>query len=384
VRFRAWLVVCCAIALALAGCGAGSHETVPKLTLAPGERIAWIPTHDPLQQAVAVVFLMPETELAVDVVSGRLFVPAGQQLPNYRGPHEHEALIGLVDPQFHDEIFAYRSGIPGRVGWDPRWGPAPRPAPGELPAWTPPRLLEKSGVPLAVVLADGQRVGLTADNRGRIVRLRWATPRGEPLMTTLRYERGETSVSGPAGVVRTYHYSDHDRITQVDAPGARAHARDDTADGLLDSPATERRLAYRLRSGTPERYAAYAVAPNAINENFLDLADTDGYQRYGVPTLADMRKVDESLRSSGVLDVAEAIPVLNNRVEGYVDEKYEQRATAGLDPCHFEEGVYAITYGGALTPGEIAKLAQRLRRVPRHWIYISYDNARSVGCIRLD
>jgi hypothetical protein len=230
------------------------------------------------------------------------------------------------------------------------------------------------------VLADGQRVGLTADSRGRIVQLRWATPRGERLATTLRYERGETTVTGPAAVVRSYHFDDHDRITEVDAPGAAAHAREDTADGLLDSRATERRLAYRLRSGTPERYAAYDVAPNAINENFLDLAATDGYQRYGVPTLADMRTVDESLRASGVLDVAEAIPVLNDRLETYADEKYEQRATAGLRPCHYEEGVYEITYGGAMTRGEIAKLAQRLPSVPRHWIYIYYDNGGSVGC----
>jgi hypothetical protein len=382
VRLYAWLAVCSWIALTLASC-AGSSQAVPKLKLAPGERTESIGTHDPLGQAVAVVFLMPETELAVDVISGRLFLPAGEEGPDYIGPHEHEALIGLVDPQFHDQIFAYRGGIPGRPAWDAHWGRAPSPAPGELPEWTPPRLIEKSGSPVAVVLADGQHVELTSDSRGRIVQLRWATPRGEPMLTTLRYRRGETTVSGPAGVVRVYHYNDRDRITEVDAPGARAHARDDTADGLLDSQATERRLAYRLRSGTAERYAAYGVAPNAINENFLDWADTDGYQRYGVPTLADMRTVDDSLRASGVLDVAEAIPVLNNRVEDYVDEKYEERATLGLRPCHLQNGVYEVTYGGAITSGEIAEVAQRLARVPRHWIFIHYDNGRSVGCAKL-
>jgi hypothetical protein len=365
----------------LVGCGASSRKTVPKLTLAPGEHVGSIPMHDPLQQAVAVVFLMPETELAVDVVSGRLFTPA-EWPPDYIGPHNHEALIGLMDPQFHDQIFAYRSnGIPGLSGWDPRWGGAPWPAPGELPAWTPPRLVTRSGRPVAVVLADGQRVGLTSDDRGRILQLHWATPRGEPLLTTIRYERGETTVSGPVGVVRSYHYTGRDRITEVDAPGAAAHAREDTADGLLDSRATERRLAYRLRSGTPERYAAYGVAPNAINENFLDWAVTDGYQRYGVPTLADMRRVDESLRASGVLDVAEAIPVLNDRLETYSDEEYDERVTVGLRPCHIAIGEYRFTYGGAITPGEIAKVAQRLPRVPKHWIYIYYDSARSVGCI---
>jgi hypothetical protein len=369
------------VAFALAGCGSASHETVPELKLAEGERVESIPTHDPLQQAVAVVFLMPETELAVDVVSGRLFAPAAERGPDDIGPHNHEALIGLMDPQLHDQIFSYRSnGIPGLAAWDPSWGAAPSPAPGELPAWTPPRLVTRSGRPLAVLLADGQRVGLVTDGRRRIVQLHWATPRGESLLTTIRYERGETTVSGPAGVVRSYHYNDRDRITEVDAPDAGAHARDDTADGLLDSRATALHLDYRLRSGTPERYAAYAVAPNAINQNFLDWADTDGYQRYAVPTLADMRTVDQALRASGVLDVAEAMPVLNNRLETYADEKDAERVTAGLRPCHIATGEYRFTYGGAITSGEIAEFAQRLPRIPRHWIYIYYDNARSVGC----
>jgi hypothetical protein len=186
---------------------------------------------------------------------------------------------------------------------------------GQASAWTPPRLITSSGRPLAVVLADGQRVDVGTDQRGRIARLRSATPRGEPLLTTIRYASGKTTVRAPAGVVRTYHYNARHLITQVDAPGAAAHARKDTADGRLDSPATKDLLAYRLRPGTEERYAAYGVTPNAIGENYLDFADADGYQRYGVPTLADMRRVNASLRASGVLDVAEAIPILNNRVE---------------------------------------------------------------------
>jgi hypothetical protein len=228
------------------------------------------------------------------------------------------------------------------------------------------------------VLADGQRVELTADGHGRIVRLRWATPRGESLLTAIHYVRGETTISAPAGMVRTYHYNDRDRITEVDAPGA-AHARQDTVDGRLDSKATERRLAYRLRSGTKERYAAYGVAPNAISENFLDFADTDGYQRYGVPTLADMRKVDDALRRSGVLDVAEAIPVLNDRVEDYTVEKPFERVTEGLlHSCHFETGDWLITYARTAEPNEIATIARRLSSVPKRWIYIYYSDAASL------
>jgi hypothetical protein len=341
-RLCAWIAACCsAAALALAGCGGsgGGGALVPKFRLGPGDYFASVPAHDPLRQAVAVVFLMPETELAVDVISGKLYAPIERERSTSREPGYHEALIGVMDPQLHNQIFAYREhGIQGWHAWDPRWGRAAAPAPGKLPVWTPPRLVLHAGRPLAVVLADGQHVALETDGRGRVVRLRWATPRGEPLLTRISYAPRATTVSAPAGVVRTYHFDARHLITEVDAPGAAAHAREDTADGLLDSRATERRLAYRLRSGTPERYAAYEVAPNAINENFLDIAATDGYQRYGVPTLADMRKVDESLRKSGVLDVAEAIPVLNDRVEDYVDAKFFEHVTDGFGSAAWSSG----------------------------------------------
>ena len=345
--------------------------------------MASIPERDPLKQAVTVVFLEPETKLAVDVVTGKLFAPGEEdRFPNYPSP-EPEGLIGLMDPQLHNQIFAYRSdGIPGRSGWNPRWGKAPAPALGKLPVWVPPRLVVKSGRPLAVVLADGQRVGLTTDRAGRIVRLRWATPRGEPLLTMIRYAPGATTVSAPAGVVRTYHYDSRKLITEVDAPGAAAHAREDTVDGRLDSKATERRLAYRLRSGTQERYAAYETAPNAINRNYLDFADSDGYERYGVPTVADMRKVDASLRKSGVLDVAEAIPVLNDRVEDYADEKYLDRVSAGYIPATWRWGTTDLPMR-LTTLAERALVAEHLPRVPRHWIEIAYRDKASVGCAKL-
>jgi hypothetical protein len=379
------MTVLCAVASVFAGCGgANGGETVPKLVLRGGERVAPVPGRDPLKQAVAVVFLEPDTKLAVDVISGRLFAPGEEnRFPNYPSP-EREGLIGLMDPQLHNQMFAYRSnGIPGRPAWNPRWGAAPAPTPGKLPVWVPPRLIVKSGRPLAVVLADGQRVGLTADRTGRIVRLRWATPRCEPLLTTIRYAPGATTVSAPAGVARTYHYDARKLITEVDAPGAAAHAREDTVDGRLDSKATERRLAYRLRSGTQERYAAYETAPNAINTNYLDFADSDGYQRYGVPTVADMRKVDDSLRKSGVLDVAEAIPVLNDRVEDYTVEKPFDRVTEDLHSCHLETGDWEITYARTITPDEIATITRRLPSVPKLWVEIDYSDVASL-CGTLD
>jgi YD repeat-containing protein len=387
------LAAACCAALPIAACGSAKKNLVPKLVLGPAERVASIPAHDPLQQGVAVVFLMPETTLTVDVVSGRLFAPEkkvivinGDVVERETSPSaargDHERMIGLVDPQFHNQIFAYRNnGIPGVPGWTPRWGRAPAPAPGKLPVWVPPRLITRSGRPIAVVLADGQRVELKTDGHGRIVSLRWATPRREALVATIRYGKGATTISAPAGVVRTYHYDPRHLITRVDAPGAAAHSRNDTADGRLDSQATERMLAYRLRSGTPERYAAYETAPNAINDNYLDYAATDGYQRYGVPTLADMRRVDDALRKSGVLDVAEAIPVLNDRVEDYVDGKYYDPVANGLHhACSLEVWVYRVTYGHKLTSGEITTVARRLSRVPKHWIYIDYSDVDNLSC----
>lgn len=112
------------VLLALAGCGGGGHNSdgVPKLTLGPDERVVSVPTRDSLQQGVAVVFLMPETELEVDVISGRLFAPAEEGRFEYTRPHEHEGLIGLMDPQLHHQIFTYvDNGIPGQRAWNPRW-----------------------------------------------------------------------------------------------------------------------------------------------------------------------------------------------------------------------------------------------------------------------
>jgi hypothetical protein len=152
---------------------------------------------------------------------------------------------------------------------------------------------------------------------------------------------------------------------------------------VLDSSATARRLRYRLRSGTAERYAAYRVAPNAIGENRFAWPSVGDYQQYGVTTLAAMRRVDGALRGAGVLDVAEAIPILNDRVENYSQEKEFQRISAGMRGCDIGYPEYGFAYGLKTTPGEIATIASRLAHAPDRWIYIYYWKTRSF-CWTLD
>jgi hypothetical protein len=368
------------LATCLPSCGAGK-PAAPSLQLKTGEMGVPVPTHDPLRQSVEVAYLEPRTELGVDVISGRVYA-ADSETTNRGGlPGEHEALIGLVDPQFHNRIFAYRGGIPEEPAWNPRWGNAPAPAPGKLPAWTSPRLVTRGGKAVAVALADGRRVWFETDHRGRIVRVRWATARGEPLITKIGYARGTTRISAPAGIVRSYRFDMHDRVTEVDAPGAAATARRDTADGYLDSNATAKMLAYRLRSGTPERYAAYEAAPKAISENSFALPAVGGHETYGVKSLHWMRVVDAALRRAGVLDVTEAIPVFNDYVEDYSQEKTFDAVWEDLRvSCQFGVGWYAFTYGLDTPAGEIATIASRLAHGPDRWIRIYYRNARRLGC----
>jgi YD repeat-containing protein len=324
---------------------------------------------------------MPGTEIGVDVISGRVymaaevsFIPARYEPP----PEDRRVVIGLVDPQLHDQIFTYRSdATPGAEAWQAKWGRAPAPAPGKLPEWGPPRLVSRGGRPVDVVLADGRRVTLASDSRGRVTGVRAETTRHEPLLTAITYRRGSTTVAGPAGVTRTYDYDGRDRITAVIAPGAAAHAREDAVDGVLDSKATTRRLRFRLRSGTAERYAAYRVAPNAIGENSFAWPSVGGYQQYGVTTLAEMRRVDGALRDAGVLDVAEAIPILNDRVENYSQDKEFARISAGIHGCDVGYPEYGFEYGLKTTPGEIATIASRLAHAPDRWIYLYYRKTRS-------
>lgn len=373
------------MATGLGGCGAAA-ATVRSLPLRSGETVGPVPTHDPLRQTVAVAYLEPETELGVDVISGRLYMAAERYLQGEGAPGEHEALIGLLDPQSGYRIFSYRSGgIPGLPGWDDRWGIAPAPAPGVLPEWTPPRLVSRAGRPLAVVLADGRRADFETDTRGRVVRVRWPTPRGEPLLTSISYRLGRTTVAAPAGVVRTYRFDARGRITEVDASGAAASARHDTADGYLDSKATANMLAHRLRPETAERYAAYRAAPKAIGENSFAANAVGAHQTYGVNSLRWMRVVDGALRKAGVLDVAEAVPILNGYVENYSQGKQFERVTAGLGgQCRFEVRWYAYTYGLDTTPSEIATIASRLAHGPDRWIRIYFTNRHSLGCATPD
>ena len=371
-----------AAVLSLAGCGGGGAPAVPSLKLERGETVGPVPTHDPLAQAVPVAYLMPGIEIGLDVISGKVYLATEVSLlPKGYGPPEgQEGLIGLVDPQFHHEIFTYRSeAIPGEPAWNSRFGKAPAPAPGPLPEWTRPKLLKVRGRPIAIVLADGRRVGLSTDARGRIIAVRSQTTRHEPLLTTIVYRPGATTITAPAGVLRTYRFDRRNRITEVDAPGAKAHARTDTVAGVLDSAATARRIRYRLRSGTAERYAAYEAAPKAIGENSFASPSVGSYQQYGVTTLKWMRVVDASLRSSGVLDVAEAIPVLNDYVEDYSQEKPFERTKAGvkIGPCEIGFPEYGYTYGTSTKPSVIAKLAANLRHGPNHWVYIYYSRQRS-------
>jgi hypothetical protein len=381
-RLSAWLAACCSAAVTLAGCGgaSGGGGTLPTLVLGPGEHVSAVPTHDPLRQTVPVAYLMPETEIGVDVISGRVYMATEVNLlpAGYGPPEGRRGVIGLVDPQLHDRIFTYRSNaIPGLEAWQAKFGKAPAPASGKLPEWGPPRLVTRDGRPVDVVLADGRHVALASDAGGRVTRVRAETTRHEPLLTAITYRRGSTTVAAPAGVTRTYAYNGRDRITAVIALGATAHAREDAVDGVLDSSATAKRLRYRLRPGTAERYAAYRVAPNAIGENSFAWPSVGGYQQYGVTTLAEMRRVDGALRDSGVLDVAEAIPILNDRVENYSQEKQFERIAAGIHGCDIGYPEDGFEYGLKTTPAEIATIASRLGHAPDRWIYIYYSKTRS-------
>jgi hypothetical protein len=378
-------LLACALAaaspIAATGCGSAAAPKPPRLVLAPGERAAPLPAHDPLGQSVPVAYLMPGIEIGLDVISGRVYLASEVSLgPNGYEPPEglREALIGLVDPQLHHEIFAYRSeAIPGEPAWNPKFGRPAAPAPGHLPEWTRPTLLTRGGRPVAVVLADGRRVDLSTDTQGRVTAVRSETTRHEPLLTRIAYRRGATTVVAPAGVTRTYRFDRRGRITEVDAPGAAAHARSDAVDGVLDSVATARRLRYRLRSGTAERYAAYEAAPRAIGENEFARPSVGSYQHYGVTTLRWMRVVDASLRKSGVLDVAEAIPVLDGYVENYSHEAPFERISSLVRGCSVGHPEYGFTYGLDTTPEQIATIAAALAHAPDQWIYIYYSRQRS-------
>lgn len=117
--------------LGVSACGDATRSpAVPVLVLRPGERVTSVPTHDPLGQTVAVAFLMPGTEIGVDVISGRVYMAHEVSLlpKRYGRPDGQEGVIGVVDPQFHHEIFAYRSNsILGYEGWKSRFGKAPAP-----------------------------------------------------------------------------------------------------------------------------------------------------------------------------------------------------------------------------------------------------------------
>ena len=158
--------------LAVSGCGGSAPDD---LRLSAGETAGPVPAHDPLRQTVEVAYLEPRTEIGIDVISGRLYEASERLGIIHDGrPWEHEALIGLEDPQDHNRIFRYvGGGIPGEPGWDPSWGKAAAPAPGALPQWVAPRLVSRAGHPVAVVLADGRRVGLDTDARGRVVGVHW-------------------------------------------------------------------------------------------------------------------------------------------------------------------------------------------------------------------
>jgi YD repeat-containing protein len=361
--------------LLLVGCGGATHSPVPQLVLSPGEHVTSPQEHDPLRQAVAVAFLDPETEIAVDVVSGKLYVPIAE-LPTSYG--EKEGLIGLEDPELHHTIFAYTGGgIPGRPAWNRHLGRAAVPAAGHIPLWMPPRLVVRAGRPVEVVLADGRSVRISSDAHRRLTEVQWPSPQGQLLATTIRYALGMTAVRGPTGVVRVYHYDRRSLITEVDAPGAAAHARQDAAQGVLDNEASAKRIGERMHYGAPARAAVWRVAPTAIGADFRDFPSSGGYQHYGVNSIGAMRVVDHSLERSGVLDIAEAIPVLDTEQQLYGEEGALNRLTDLMKPCHLEiswgEGLDSleISISRTITAKEVEALDRGLSKVPI-WVDIYY------------
>lgn len=98
-----------------------------------------------------------------------------------------------------------------------------------------------------------------------------------------------------------------------------------------------------------------------------------------------MRRVDDSLHTSGVLDVAEAIPILNNRVENYTQENFfnkiieelSHKIAGGTHECDVGYPEYGVEYGLNTTSEEIATITARLMHGPNRWSYIYYSPQHS-------
>jgi hypothetical protein len=291
-------------------------------------------------------------------------------------------LIGIEDPLRDHELFAYSSGgIPAdREAAPPnstRLLSAVR-----LPVWSAPREIGAAPGQRRVMLPDGRTVGVLDDHDGRVEALRWPSPHGRLLRTTITYHGPETTVTDPFGVSRRYERErDGDVREVVPSRVRRGAGYRPSISGVLDGMAPAVHIQDRwdlvgAGSAGQEQAGAGLAWAGASYDGFGD----GGYLDIALTSLTAAPRVIAALTRQGLLDITDIQPALISQHElDAADDGLNTALTPLLDDCHIVWGesgpdIIDVTVATTITPSEVAILDSVLRRLPA-WAIIEASGA---------
>jgi hypothetical protein len=334
-------------------------------------------------EAVAVAWLEPKTELAVDVVSGQLSVTS-DTFP-LAGPGEDD-LAGLLDP-YDGRLYTYETnGIPGVPRVVAPAGSVQLPAPGAPPVWSAPRLVPVANGEERVVLADGRYATVRTDARGRVVSLVWPDAHGSSLTTRIRYRARRTVVALPLAPPRTYRLDTQGLVTSVSSAGARATSRDAVA-GVLDSLRTHAVVERRVGQVSRQERLLFKAASRAVFVLGQEDAANGGTFTVRVDSLSAVRRVERAIVRAGLADVAQAIPERVSSRAAAAEANRLSTLIGALAPCHASTGALIgagpdVRLASSVSEGEVSYLDTFLGEQRGYWIYVLEGG--SSECIELD
>ena len=338
------------------------------------------------REFVAVAYLDPDLVLDVNVVTGRFRISSealdfGEGLPRQwesRLPNrpDETGVIGIWDPLQH-RLYRYEGGNPGYVAAGPEpAGEAPLPANGRLPVWSSPHLVRDGRLSRELLFADGRRVKLTVDARGRTTMVRWPAFSGARLVTRIVYSGALTSVSDPFGVTRTYAHERSGKAFELvrsawrKGPGYRHWVSPLLDDARETGFVQDRTLAGKrdLTDGLGR------VAGRPFGGISFDSPANAGYLQVGLTSAAATARVDAALERRGLLDVSAILPVHSTpRQLDSETDALEHPLGAALADCHaaWGEGTDAIIVSVAttITPPEVEAMDNAIRRL-QSWAVI--------------
>lgn len=242
------------------------------------------------------------------------------------------------------------------------------------------RVAHRNRTSATIILADGRKIGVACDARGRVIEVRWPDATGDTVLRTrISYAGARTAITDPFGVTRTYQHDRSGGAFELVPPSWRGpgyrHWIEPVLDGRAQAGLIQRRASLQPMGSRAPLDEIQSAAGNAFGSIWFAPPANDGYVNIGLRPVTSARRMEALIRQLGLLDVTDLAPTFNTqRSLSAARNTLDKPLDPLLRDCHVGYGQVVddidITVASTITPGEMAVLEEALRKL-NAWAVVS-------------